>query len=66
MEGISIIHDQTNNKKYVQIDMERYGGEYLDDLLEGLVANSRRNDEAIPLDEALEELRAEGKLDEAV
>ena len=56
--------DENNKRKFVQIDMEKYGGEYLEDLIYGLVAQSRKNEESIPFDEAMEELTRAGKLDD--
>lgn len=64
MEGILYLTDEQNKKKFVQIDLEKYGGEYLQDLIDGLVAESRKNEESIPLEDVLKELRAEGKIDE--
>ncbi len=64
MEGISIIHDRTNNRRYVQIDLDMFDSDHIQDMLDGLVAYSRRNEESYPLDEVLKELVIEGKLDE--
>lgn len=64
MEGILYLTDENNKKRFVQIDIEKYGGEYLEDLIDGLVAESRKNEESIPFDQAMEELRNAGKLDE--
>ena len=63
MEGILYLTDEANNKKYVQIDIEKYGEEYIEDLIDGLVANSRRNEESVPFEEVIEKLKRAGKLD---
>jgi len=64
MEGILYLTDQNNKRRFVQIDIDKYGGEYLQDLIDGLVAESRKNEESIPFAQALEELKKAGKLDE--
>ena len=64
MEGILYVTDSNNNKKFVQIDLEKYGGEYLEDLLDGLVAESRRDEESVSFDEVMDQLKLDNKLDE--
>lgn len=64
MEGILYLTDDQNKKRFVQIDLDKYGGEYLQDLIDGLVAESRKNEESIPFDEAMRQLKEAGKLDE--
>lgn len=64
MEGIVFITDETNNRRFVQIDIDKYGGEYLQDLIDGLVADSRRNEESVSFEEVLAGLREAGKLDD--
>ncbi len=64
MKGISIIHDQTNDKKYVQIDLEKLE-EYqsaLEDLFDAIIAESRKNDETISLEELKVRLQLSDKL----
>lgn len=64
MDGIYYLTDEHNKKRFIQIDIDKYGGEYLQDLIDGLVAESRKNEESIPLEEVIEKLKEEGKLDE--
>ncbi len=64
MEGILYLTDENNKKRFIQIDIEKYGDEFLEDLIDGLVAESRKNEESIPFDQAMEELKRAGKLDE--
>ena len=64
MEGIFYLSDEKNKRRFVQIDIDKYGGEYLQDLIDGLVAESRKNEESVPLEEVLEGLKEAGKLDE--
>ena len=63
MEGIQYVTDERTKRRFVQIDLDKYGGDYLDDLLDGLVAASRKDEKSVPLAEALEQLRQAGKLD---
>ncbi len=60
MDGITVIHNQTTNKRYVQIDMDKFDSEYLRDLIEGIVAESRRSEESVPWEEAIKLLRQDG------
>ena len=64
MEGIYYLTDENNKKRFVQIDIDKYGGEYLQDLIDGLVAEARKNEESVPFDEVMEGLKKAGKLDE--
>lgn len=57
MEGILFLVDDKNRKKFVQIDLEKYGGEYLQDLLAGLVAYSRKDEESVSFEDVLKELK---------
>lgn len=64
MDGILYLTDDQNKKRFVQIDIDKYGGEYLQDLIDGLVAESRRTEESIPFDKVMTDLRKAGKIDE--
>ncbi len=64
MDGILYLTDERNKRRFIQIDIDMYGGEYLQDLIDGLVAESRKDEESIPLEDVLKELREEGKIDE--
>ena len=50
MEGILYVTDDENKKKFVQIDLEKYG-EMWSEFYDVLIAESRKNDEKIPLEE---------------
>ena len=50
MEGILYVTDDKNNKKYVQIDLERYG-KIWEEFYDILVAESRKEDKKIPIEE---------------
>ncbi len=62
MEGILYLTDENNERRFVQIDLEKYGEE-LQDFLDGLVVDARRNDEKVPLEEVAADLIAAGKLE---
>jgi transcriptional regulator of NAD metabolism len=64
MEGIFYLTDDQNKKRFVQIDIDKYGGEYLQDLIDGLVAESRKNEESVPFEDVISEMRKAGKIDE--
>jgi len=61
MEGIKYLVDEKNNKVAVQIDLEKYG-ELVEELLDVIEAEERKDDETITLEELKEELKKEGKL----
>jgi uncharacterized protein YehS (DUF1456 family) len=64
MKGVSYLTDDQNHKKAVVIELstlERYK-EDLEDLLDGLIAESRKNDEKIPLKKVIANLKKSGKL----
>lgn len=64
MKGVSYLTDNKERKKAVVIEMstlERYSNK-LEDLLHGLIAESRKNDMKIPLKEVISDLKKAGKL----
>lgn len=63
MEGILYLTDENNKRRFVQIDLEKFDEEYLEDLLDGLVAEARKHEDTVPLEEARKQLREAGKLD---
>ncbi len=65
MEGINYLTDDKNEKIAVQIDLRKYG-ELWEDFYDSLVAELRRDEEKIPLEEVIRDLKAKGKLTEDV
>ncbi|HMS70201.1 MAG TPA: hypothetical protein PKD18_18775 [Saprospiraceae bacterium] len=63
MEGITYLIDEDNNKKFVQIDLEKYG-DLVEDLLDILTAKARKNDSTRPFDEVVKEMKKEDLIDE--
>jgi uncharacterized protein YehS (DUF1456 family) len=64
MKGVSYLTDEHNQKKAVVIEiatLEHYTNE-LEDLLDGLIAESRKNDEKVPLANVISNLKKSGKL----
>jgi len=65
MEGIQFVTDENNKKVAVQISYEQYG-DLIDDLLDRLIIESRKNEETYALDEVISELKDEGNLEKYV
>ncbi len=65
MEGIRYLIDEDQKPIAVQIDLEKYG-ELWEDFYDVLIAQSRRGEESIPLEDLVEDLKASGKLDKDV
>ena len=64
MKGVAYLTDDNNTIKAVVIDvkiLERYDEKLLD-LLDGIVAELRKNDRKIPLKKAINSLKKAGKL----
>jgi hypothetical protein len=57
MEGIMYLTNEHNEKKYVQIDLEKYG-EMWSEFYDILIAESRKDDEKIPLEEVKRMLKS--------
>lgn len=64
MKGISYLTDENNRRTAVVIDLktiERYPDE-VEDLLDGIIAESRKHEEKVPLDAVIKNLKKSGKL----
>ena len=64
MKGVTFIKDETHNKRFVQIDieeLEQHRNE-VEDLLDVIIAKSRKDDEEISWEDLKKQLQAEGKL----
>ncbi len=63
MEGLHFITDETVHKRFAQIDLEEVSkktDEEMEDLMDILIAESRRNDEKVSLKDFEKELKDEG------
>ena len=61
MKGISYITDGQNHKTAVIIDIKTLS-KHSEDLLEGLIAESRKDEVKIPLSTVIKNLKKAGKL----
>ena len=65
MKGVSFLTDETHHKRYVQLDLEEVantGDSELEDLFDAIIAEARKHDEKITLDELGRQLKQEGLL----
>jgi len=65
MEGILYLTDENNKKRFVQIDLEKYG-EIWQDFYDGLVAEMKKGEESYSLNEVILELETKGNLNKYV
>ena len=64
MKGVNYVTDDKNRKVAVQIELkllEKYDEE-IEDLIDGIIAESRKNKERVPLDKVIKGLKKKGKL----
>jgi len=64
MKGIGYVMDDSNRKVAVQIDLkllEKYDDE-MEDLIDGIIAESRKDESKKPLGDVIKSLRRKGKL----
>jgi len=65
MKGVSFLTDETHSKRYVQLDLDeiaKTGTDELEDIFDIIVAESRKKDERISLEELGRQLKEEGLL----
>ena len=63
MDGITFLVDENDRRRFVQIDLDKYDPEAVEDLLDGLIAESRKNEETVAFEEVVEGMKAAGNLD---
>ncbi|NIJ55929.1 hypothetical protein [Dyadobacter arcticus] len=63
MTGIRYITNNKGQKTDLIISLKKHG-QIVEDLLDALMVEERRNEETIPFDEFVAQLKSEGKLDE--
>ncbi|MCW3074352.1 MAG: hypothetical protein JWP69_1421 [Flaviaesturariibacter sp.] len=64
MKGVNYVTDANNRKVAVQIDLkllENYNEE-MEDLIDGIIAESRKEEERKPLDEVIKRLKKSGRI----
>ncbi len=64
MKGITFIKDETHNKRFVQIDIEQLEKYHdaIEDLLDMIIAESRKDDGEMSWEEVKKQLKEAGKL----
>ncbi len=65
MEGIKYLIDDQKKTVAVQIDLDKYG-DLWEDFYDVIVAKSREEEESIPFEDLVNELKSSGKLDKDV
>jgi len=63
MTGIRYITDEEGKKTDLIISLKEHS-QIVEDLLDALLVEERRNEDTMPFDEFVNSLKAEGKLDE--
>jgi NAD(P)H-hydrate repair Nnr-like enzyme with NAD(P)H-hydrate epimerase domain len=64
MKGVSYVTDESNKKLAVQIDiklLEKFDDD-MEDLIDGIIAESRKKEVRKPLNEVIKQLKKKGKL----
>ena len=64
MKGITFITDETNKKRFVQIDLEKLeqNQEEIGEFLDVIIAESRKQEEDVDWKNLKRELKSEGKI----
>lgn len=64
MKGVSFVTNEKNEKIAVQIDLKTIANyqEELEDLLDGILAESRKDEDVVPLKKVISDLKKSGKL----
>lgn len=64
MKGVSIIEDKTKKRRYVQIDLKavKDDREWIQDLVDVMIAESRKDEKRIPWATIKGRLKKEGRL----
>jgi hypothetical protein len=65
MKGVSFVTDETRKKRYAQIDLKgiaAYNDEQIEDLMDIIIAEARKNEKSIPWETVKAELIKEGRI----
>jgi hypothetical protein len=60
MEGINYLMNDKNERVAVQIDLRKHG-DLWEDFYDSLIAEDRKDEEKIPLEDVIKELKSKGK-----
>ncbi len=63
LKGVKLITAETENRRYVQIDLVTLAKEpeAMDEYLDGLIAKARRNEPTVPHEQVMRDLRKRAK-----
>lgn len=64
MKGVKVLRDESSKKRFVQIDIDVLDKdrEAVEDLLDVIIAENRKDDVMVPWEKAKADLRMSGKL----
>jgi len=65
MKGVSFVTDETRKRRYAQIDLKgiaQYDDDAFEDLMDLIIAESRKDEKSIPWESVKAELIKEGKV----
>ena len=64
MKGVSIIHDETKHKRYLQIDLSEVDRDHelIEDLFDLIIAETKEEGPSIRMEEMKRLLKEDGKL----
>jgi len=64
MKGVNFVTDSNNNKVAVQIDLKILEKQenQIEDFIDGIIAESRKDEERVSLEEVIKGLKKKGKL----
>ncbi len=65
MKAVSFVTDETHNRRYAQIDLKgiaKYNDEKLEDLMDIIIAEARKDEKSISWESVKAELIKEGKI----
>ena len=62
MSALTFITDETHDRRYVQIDLAEIENEQLEEMMDIIIAEARKDNEKIKIEDLENELKAEGYL----
>ena len=65
MEGVLYLTDDNNKKRFIHIDLDKYG-DIVEDMLDRFIIAARRDEESIPFEKVTQEFKEKGNLDKYV
>ncbi len=65
MDGVMFLSDEKNEKRYVQIDLNKYGS-IVEDILDRIAIATTKSEETVPIDDLIKDLETTGNLNRHV